>query len=64
MSWLSEIVGLCPNPILLYASLFNDLAVSTDWLVYAYPSIGKYVALGGDKRNFPFKAFKNWYDHK
>ena len=58
MPWLSEIVGSCSNPILFYAWLFNDLAVPIDWLVYAYPSIGKYVTLGGDKRKFPLEEFK------
>jgi len=58
LPWLSEIVGLCPNPILLHAPLFNDIAVPIDWLVYAHPSSGKYVAIGGDKRKFSFKASK------
>ena len=56
--WLSEIVGLCPNPILLHAPLFNDLVVPIDLLVYGYPSVGKYVDLGEDKRKFTYKDLK------
>ena len=58
LPWLGEIVGLCPNPILLPDPLFNDLAIPIDWLVYSYTSVVKYVALGRDKRKFPFIDFK------
>ncbi|HEY5737421.1 MAG TPA: hypothetical protein VIS28_04005 [Nitrososphaeraceae archaeon] len=49
---------MCPNPILLHAPLFNDLVVPIDLLVYGYPSVGKYVDLGEDKRKFTFKDLK------
>ena len=43
---------------LCYIELGNNPVVPIDLLGYGYPSVGKYVDLGEDKRKFPFKEFK------